>query len=62
MEARTEIAKKEAEKEHLSRKISRKHKVFDFGSFDPKYVKIETRRIKQQMKIVVTVDGKPKGV
>ena len=40
------IAHKEAKKEWLKRKVARKQKMFDFGPFDPKYVKLETRSIK----------------
>ena len=36
--------------------------MFNFGLFDLKYVKLETRLIKQQMKTVVMVDQKPEEV
>lgn len=41
-----QITENEAEKEQLRRKMAGKQKVFDFGPFDPKYVKEETLPVK----------------
>ena len=56
------IADKEAEKDQLRRKVTRKQKKFDFGPFKPKYLKVETGPVKYQMKTIVMVEGIPKGV
>ena len=53
---------KKKENDQLRRKVAGKQKMFDFGPFDLKYVKIETGSVKQQMKIVVIVNGSLQGV
>ena len=57
-----EIVEKEAEKDQYRRKVTGKQKKFDFGPFDPKYLKVKIGPIKQQMKIVMMVEGTPEGV
>ena len=56
------IAEKETEKDPLRRKLTGKQKKFDFGPFDRNFMKVEAGPAKQQMKIVVMVEGKPDGV
>ena len=51
------IAEKEIEKDRLRRKLIGKQKKFNLRLFDPKFMKVEAGHVKQQMKIVVMVEG-----
>ena len=54
------IAKKEAEKDQLMRKVTGKQKKSDSRPFGPNYLKFKTGLVKQQMKTVMMVEGTPK--
>ena len=62
-ELEKKIAKKEAEGIELNCKLAGKQKMFDFGSFDPSYLKpFKVHPIKQKMKTVVMVDTMLEGM
>ena len=62
-ELEKKIAEIEAEKAKQKCKLASKQKMFDFGPFDPDYLKpYGVHPIKQKMKIVVMVDVMPEGM
>ena len=47
----------------LKRELAGKQKMFDFGPFDPNYLKLYgVHPVKQKMKTVAIVDGMPEGM